>query len=77
MIAKQIFLAVAVALTAVPASAAGNDAAPKAGKSTTVDQKRYCLSYDNVVGSRVRTQECKTKAEWAKERVDIDKMMKE
>ena len=77
MIAKQIFLAVTVALIAVPATAAGNAAAPKTDKSTTVDQKKYCLYYDNVVGSRVRTQECKTKAEWAKERVDIDKMMKE
>ena len=75
MIAKQIFLAVTVALIAVPASATGNDAAPKADKS--VDQKKYCIAYDNIVGSRVSRQECKTKAEWAKERVDVDKMLKE
>ena len=77
MIAKQIFLAVTFALVAVPASAADNAAAPKADKSPSLDQKKYCLNYDAMVGSRVRTQECKTKAEWAKERVDIDKMMKE
>jgi hypothetical protein len=29
-----------------------------------------------VVGSRVTKQECKTKAEWAKDRVDIDKLLK-
>ncbi len=75
MIAKQIFLAVTVALIAVPASQ--RPTAPKAGKSAAVDQKKYCIAYDNVVGSRVSRQECKTKAEWAKERVDIDKMLKE
>jgi hypothetical protein len=76
MISKQILIAAGMALIAVPAGAQ-NSAAPKSGKSTGVDQKKYCLSYDSVVGSRVRAQECKTKAEWAKERVDIDKMMKE
>ena len=40
------------------------------------DQKKYCVAYDGVVGSRVTKQECKTKAEWAKERVDIDKLLK-
>ena len=74
MTSRQIIVAVSVALIAVPASAAGT---PKSDKSAAVDQKKYCLSYDSVVGSRVRAQECKTKAEWAKERVDIDKMMKE
>lgn len=74
MIAKQIFLAVTVALIAVPVAAAG---APKTDKNAAVDQKKYCIAYDNVVGSRVSRQECKTKAEWAKERVDVDKLLKE
>lgn len=73
---KQIFVALGIALIAVPASAQ-NSAAPKAGKTTAVDQKKYCLAYDNIVGSRVRSQECKTKSEWAREGVDIDKMLKD
>lgn len=73
---KQIIVALSVALIAAPASAQGNDA--KAGKSATaVDQKKYCIQYDNVVGSRVARTECKTKAEWARERVDVDKMLKD
>jgi hypothetical protein len=76
MTSKNILVAVGMALMAVPAGAQ-NSAAPKSDKSTTVDQKKYCLSYDSVVGSRVRAQECKTKAEWAREHVDIDKMLKE
>ena len=71
---RQIILAVGLALIAAPAAAADN---AKAAKNSAVDQTKYCLSYDNVVGSRVRAQECKTKAEWARERIDIDKMLKE
>ena len=74
---KQIIVAVSMALIAVPASARGNADTAKSDKSAAVDQKKYCLSYDNVVGSRVNRQECKTKAEWAKERVDIDKLLKD
>ena len=68
---KQIFVALGgIALIAVPASAQ-NSAAPKAGKTTAVDQKKYCLAYDNIVGSRVRSQECKTRSEWAREGVRV------
>ncbi|NUT00895.1 MAG: hypothetical protein HOP96_07985 [Sphingomonas sp.] len=70
---KSILVAVTFALIAVPA--AGQ--ASKADKKSTVDQKKYCIAYDNIVGSRVSRQECKTKAEWAKERIDVDKLLKE
>jgi len=76
MTSKQILIAVGMSLIAVPAGAQ-NSAASKSDKSASVDQKKYCIAYDNVVGSRVTRQECKTKAEWAKDRVDIDKMLKE
>lgn len=77
MTSKHIIVAVSMALIAVPASAAENSATSKAEKGAVVDQKKYCLSYDSVVGSRVRASECKTKAEWARQRVDVDKMLKE
>ena len=77
MTSKHIIVALSMALIAVPASANETSSTAKGDKSASVDQKKYCLSYDSVVGSRVRAAECKTKAEWAKERVDIDKMLKE
>ena len=79
MTSKQIIAAVGMALIAVPASATTNSSASasKASKSAAADQKTYCIAYDGVVGSRVRAAECKTKSEWAKERVDVDKMLKE
>ena len=76
MTSKQIIATVGMALIAVPASATTNSAAAKSSKSAAADQKKYCIAYDGIVGSRVTKQECKTKSEWAKERIDIDKMLK-
>ena len=72
---KAIFVAISMALIATPASAQ-NSATQKSDKDAAVDQKKYCIQYDNIVGSRVARTQCKTKSEWAKERVDVDKMLK-
>ena len=66
---SKYILVLSMALIAAPATAG----APKPDKNS--DQTKYCVAYDSIVGSRVSKQECKTKAEWAKERVDIDKML--
>ncbi len=77
MTSKPIIFAAAMAFVVAPASATNTLADQKADKNAAVDQKKYCVSYENIVGSRVTRQECKTKAEWAKDRVDIDKILKE
>ena len=74
MTSKHIIVALTAAMIAVPAAAKGD---LKTDKSAAVDNKKYCIAYDNIVGSRVTKHECKTKAEWAKDRVDVDKMLKE
>jgi hypothetical protein len=73
MTSKHILIT-AIAMIAAPASAQATSDS-KASKASPSEQK-YCLSYENVTGSRVSKQECKTKRQWAKERVDIDKMLK-
>ena len=73
MTSKHILIT-AIAMIAAPASAQGSSDS-KTEKAAASEQK-YCLSYENVTGSRVSKQECKTKRQWAKERVDIDKMLK-
>ena len=75
MTSKQILVALSMALITAPA-AAQNVSSPKTEKAPA-DQKKYCIQYDNVVGSRVARQECKTKAEWAKDHVDVDKLLKD
>jgi hypothetical protein len=75
MTSKYILFAT-IALMAGPVSAKGNADSTKAVDKASVSEQKYCLSYDNITGSRVSKQECKTKREWAKDRVDIDKMLK-
>ena len=70
MTSKTIF-ALSIALIAAPSAAQ----AEKAAKSPSGDQTKYCVAYDSIVGSRVAKQECKTKEEWKKSRVDIDRML--
>jgi hypothetical protein len=74
MTSKHIFLA-AITLIAAPAFAKGNEVAPKTDKTSASEQK-YCLSYDKTTGSRLNRQECRTKRNWAKDGIDVDKMLK-
>ena len=74
MTSKYILFA-AIALIAAPASAKGNADSSKAGKAAVSEQK-YCVAYENMTGSRITRQECRTKRQWAEEGVDIDKMLK-
>ncbi|HET6942256.1 MAG TPA: hypothetical protein VFH89_08855 [Sphingomicrobium sp.] len=74
MTSKQILVALSMAMITAPAAA--QTSAPKTEKAPA-DQKKYCIQYENIVGSRVSRQECKTKAEWARDHVDVDKLLKE
>lgn len=73
---KIMTFALGLAVLASPA-AARTSAEQKAKSAVPSAEKKYCIAYDNIVGSRVTRTECKTKAEWAKQRVDVDKLMKE
>jgi hypothetical protein len=72
-----IIAAATVALGASPTVAQVSQAQANTGKSAAAsEQKKYCLEYDNVVGSRLTGRECKTKSEWAKEHVDVEAMLR-
>lgn len=55
------------------AAAAGLAAPAGAAPATTSSSARvkYCIQSEPLTGSRVRTTECLTKAEWAKRGIDI------
>jgi len=66
--------------TAVAATKSAQDKAPadqKTAAATSPDHK-YCIqsNSDEATGSRIYTNECRTKAEWAKRGVDIDDLQK-
>ena len=65
-----------VIATAAPAAPSGGSKGQDKAQPTGAKEKRYCIAYEKVVGSRVTQTECKTKSEWARDRVDIDEMLK-
>jgi hypothetical protein len=65
-------------VAAAPASAAsnnGNDQAKAAPSADGGKDRKYCLK-ETITGSRMSSQECKTKAEWTREGVDISEFAK-
>lgn len=62
--------------TSAPAAPSGGSKGQDQGKPADVKEKRYCIAYEKIVGSRVTQTECKTKAEWARDRVDVDELLK-
>lgn len=62
----------AVSAPAVAGKSAAN-ASSSATKKISANAK-YCLDYEALTGSRISKRECKTKAEWAAEGINIDKL---
>jgi hypothetical protein len=71
-------LDVSVALSMIIASAAAaaqpNAAAKKPATPDTA--VKYCIETEPFTGSKLTKTECKTKAEWAKQGVDVDQLVK-
>jgi hypothetical protein len=68
-------IAAGLLLTSTAATTARDGAAQKSAKietSHTQTGVKYCISYDDLVGSRLTQKECKTREEWAKAGVDVD-----
>ena len=72
IVASSMTLAFASAATAV---APAKDAQVKAQKQ--VQEPTYCIATEPFTGSRVAKTECKTKEEWARDGVDVDKLNKQ
>jgi hypothetical protein len=53
----------------------GNGQTKAPASAVASKEKKYCLK-EALTGSRMSSQECKTKAEWAREGIDIDEVVK-
>jgi hypothetical protein len=72
-----IALALGTMLVTTPALAEGKSGERAASKKATAsDTTKYCMKYDDLVGTRISKQECLTKREWAAQGVDIDEELK-
>ena len=74
------YIAVGVAVSMILASATAAAAPAPAGgknpKANTDQTLKYCVESEPFTGSKVVKTECKTRAEWAKEGVDVDQLAK-
>lgn len=66
-------------LALVGASSTATAATPTVNPSPKTEHaasaQKYCLQMDQVTGSRVREAECRTKADWKKQGVDVDQLL--
>ena len=76
MLRSVLASTLSLGLIAAPAGAS-IDGAAAPGTKAQAQQKRYCLQFDNAVGTRISRTECKTKAQWAREGIEIDKLSKQ
>ena len=75
---RTLIIAALAAFVATPAAAAGEaqsapakESRPAAGKAK---ETKYCLAYEPITGSRTENKtECRTKAQWAKDGIDVDR----
>ena len=61
---------------AATAAPGGKSASAKSSAKQTSDAKKYCAQVEPPTGSLIKMNECKTRAEWADEGVDVDDLKK-
>ena len=70
-------LVVAMGLVALATQAPAALQTNQVGNSTSaVGEPKYCIQYERDTGSRLNRVECKTKAQWAKQGVQVDQLKK-
>jgi hypothetical protein len=67
--------AIAEGTSGTAASPAGNSNVP--AKPARADTTKYCVEVEASTGSLLKMTQCKTRAEWAKEGVDVDQLKKD
>jgi hypothetical protein len=76
---RMTIIALSLIVVTAPASAADpspNQAAtvPQGANAAKPQERKYCIQLDDIVGSRIRGKmECKTKADWAREGIDVSR----
>ena len=68
-------IALSIAASATPATAA--TAASSSTATSQAKAVKYCLAGEALTGSRLKTKECMTKAQWARRGVDIDALRRQ
>jgi len=82
MALKSLVIAFGAVLVAAAPAAAGNNAKAEkanasepAGSSKAAQETKYCIK-ETDTGTHLESKECRTKAEWAQEGIDIEQFAK-
>ena len=72
---KLTLAALAAIVIATPAAAADQASSSQnvSRKQADAKERKYCIQYEEMTGSRTAPQVCKTKAQWARQGVYVDK----
>ena len=78
---RMTMIALTALVLAAPAAGQGSGqgaaAANEAGAAVAKERK-YCIQYEDYTGSRTGAKmECKTRAQWARQGVQVDKLGKD
>jgi hypothetical protein len=65
--AHALWIAVAAMSAALPQPAGGSGGAPPEAPGA-----RYCLRVDPIIGTRIETIQCRTRADWVDLGLDVD-----
>ena len=70
---KLMIAIIALPMLAAPSAAQQSSSSGQAqsAKPAQAKEKKYCLRYENQTGSRLQPSVCKTKAQWAKDGVNV------
>jgi len=71
---KELFVALSMIVTASPLSASQSDQPPATPAPAGTPETKYCLRVDPLPGQLAQTVQCWTRAEWADQDVDVDKV---
>ena len=71
----QMMIAIlALPWMAAPAAAQQNSTnQAQSAKQAPAKEQKYCIKFESSTGTRMKSTECKTKAEWAREGIEINR----
>ena len=69
---RALAVALMISVVASPAVAKGTADQKSSEQQASVDKKKYCIKFDEVTGSRISRDDCRTKKEWAAEGVEVE-----
>jgi len=70
---KVLAAALAVSIVTSPTIAKGTTDQKSQKAEASVDTQKYCIKFDDITGTRISRQECRTKKQWADEGVQVDR----